>query len=326
MGCSHGSTKVESNTISNVPQKQMTTTGNEKQSNSNQNQNNPQQKKIIINKNYEYCYEEEEINKIKQAQKEKKFENDEIIYHKAIIEINKDFINCKEFITIQTYKKDGCKYNASYYLKSGTIIDSVKNYSIKVNNQRIYEIADKSRYSDEFFSMFCKYSLKPEDNSIVTFESNVKIETKVFLMSFVRVNFNIYNCLFTFNIKTTEEFYYICPNTQPKNKLKVISPTEIILEGNKKESGNQYGLNFGFKSKNNLILPRYENAFYFCKNNENELMNLEKALNTIQIKFEELLILSVKDYYDIKGGVCYVKSFIKCMKTTLYLEAIFFSI
>ena len=87
----------------------------------------------------------------------------------------------KEFVTIQIYKKDGYKYNSSYYFKSGTIIDDVLNYSMKVNNNRIYVIQDKARYSDELFSMFCRYSLKEEDNSIVTFESNVKINTKLLL-------------------------------------------------------------------------------------------------------------------------------------------------
>ena len=325
MGCSHSSVKAEPNLSNNIQQNQIITTGNEKQNNSKQIQNNPTQKEIIINKDYQYCYTEEEINKINQILKEKTFENNEIIFHKAIIEINKDFTNCTEFVTIQTYKKDGYKYNASYYLTSGTIIDDVKTYSMKVNNKRIYQIESKSRYSDQLFSVFCSYSLKPEDNSIVTIESNVKIETKLFLMSIARVNFNIYNTSFSFIIKISDEFNYICPNVDPINKLKVISKNEIILEGNK----NERNLNFGFKLKNNIILPRNNKAFYFCKNEE-EIINLEKALNSIELKFNELIILSVKDYYEIKGGICYVKSFITFFKVhednTLFSSNYFFDL
>ena len=219
MGCGHSSTKAESNSTNNSQKKQITTSGNENQREPNQNKNGFQQKEILINKNNQYCYNEEEINKINKILSEKKFENDEIIFHKAIIEIKKDFTNVKEFVTIQTYKKDGYKYNSSYYFESGTIIDDVLNFSMKVNNNKIFVIQDKTRYSDQLFSIFCRYSLKEEDNSIVTFESNVKIKTKLFLQSLARVNFNIFNCLFSFNIKASDKFDYICPNEDPQNNL-----------------------------------------------------------------------------------------------------------
>jgi hypothetical protein len=130
---------------------------------------------------------------------------------------------------------------------------------MKVNNNIIYIIESKNRYSDELFSMFGKYSLKEEDNSIVTFESNVKIKTKLFLQSLTRVNFNIYNCFFSFKIKVSDKFDYICPNVDPQNQLIINSRHEYILQGNKSE---RY-LNFGIKLRSNIILPRYEKAFYF---------------------------------------------------------------
>ena len=96
MGCGHSSTKVESNLTNNSPLKEITTSGNENQSILNQNQNGLQQKEIvIINKNYQYCYNEEEINKINKILREKNNENDEIIFHKDIIEIEKDLTNVK---------------------------------------------------------------------------------------------------------------------------------------------------------------------------------------------------------------------------------------
>ena len=170
--------------------------------------------------------------------------------------------------------------------------------------------------------MFCRYSLKEEDNSIVTFESNVKIKTKLFLQSLARVNFNIYNCLFSFSIKASDQFDYICPNGDTQNKLIINSRREYILQGNKFERN----LNFGIKLKSNIILPRYEKAFYFCISDEKEIMELEKALNLIELKFDELYILSVKDYYHIKGDVCYAKSFINYMKTLRHLLLIIFLI
>lgn len=71
MGCGHSSTKVEPNSTNNSQKKQITTSGNENQSNLNQNKNDLQQKEIIINKNYQYCYNEEEINKINQILRKK---------------------------------------------------------------------------------------------------------------------------------------------------------------------------------------------------------------------------------------------------------------
>ena len=71
------------------------------------------------------------------------------------------------------------------------------------------------------------------------------------------------------------------------------------MQGNKCERN----LNFGIKLKSNIILPRYEKAFYFCKNDEKEIIDLEKALNSIELKFNELFIISVKDYLN------YMKTF-----------------
>jgi hypothetical protein len=39
------------------------------------------------------------------------------------------------------------------------------------------------------------------------------------------------------------------------------------------------------------------------KSDEKEIMDLEKALNSIELKFNELFIISVKDYYHIKGDI-----------------------
>ena len=55
-------------------------------------------------------------------------------------------------------------------------------------------------------------------------------------------------------------------------------------------------------------MPRQDKAFYYC--NEEELVNLEKSLNTIELKFKEMNIIGVKDIYNIKEGICFAKTFV----------------
>ena len=63
-----------------------------------------------FNYNYNYCYSEEEKDKINLLLKRKKYKNNEIIFYKGTIQINKDISYYKEILTIQTDKKEGEEY------------------------------------------------------------------------------------------------------------------------------------------------------------------------------------------------------------------------
>lgn len=332
MGCGHSSVKVESNITSNLEKKQNSSPnkqndGNElnkkenqtvleqkhnidkKPENQNQNkatENYSSPKENLNNDNYLYCYNGEEIKKIINLLKEKQFKPNDIIYHKTLVEIRKDFTYYKEYKTILTDKIDGEILKSNYKFISSTITDIPENYSIKINNKEIDIKTSKISQPIVQYFIECSFpfNLSSEEKSIVTFEINVKIKTNVY-HTLLRVYFTFQKCPFSFFIFCHNEFYFISTSSSPFNKLVKISPQKILLFGEKHENY----LIFAFKQKGSYIqLPRQDKAFYYC--NEEELINLEKSLNTIELQFKEMNIIGVKDIYNIKEGICFAKTYV----------------
>lgn len=302
MGCSNNSvdskTKIKSNyeqeqeNKKNLNKNQKTnyiSTENDLQQNKNDfeiNKNNIQENKIDSNPkdknlqekqlenkgniyNYNYCYTEEEILEINQM---KSTLNNNIVFYKCMCEVNQDYTYHKEYITIKTEKKIGEKYSSTYQFESSSVSDKPENYSIKVNNREINTY--RPTFFFQNFSASIDYELQPEEDSVVTFEINSKIKTGIY-HSFARVYCKNINSPFSFRVKCSDYFIFNSPSDYNfTNVFKVISAREILLKGNK----HQNYLNFSFKSKNDIILPKNDKAFYYC--NEKELKELEFVINS----------------------------------------------
>ena len=228
--------------------------------------------------------------------------NNNIVFYKCMCEVNQDYTYHKEYITIKTEKKIGEKYSSTYQFESSSVSDKPENYSIKVNNREINTY--RPTFFFQNFSASIDYELQPEEDSVVTFEINSKIKTGIY-HSFARVYCKNINSPFSFRVKCSDYFIFNSPSDYNfTNVFKVISAREILLKGNK----HQNYLNFSFKSKNDIILPKNDKAFYYC--NEKELKELEFVINSTRIKFNEINVIGVKEIYTIKKDICTVKSYI----------------
>lgn len=228
--------------------------------------------------------------------------NNNIVFYKCMCEVNQDYTYHKEYITIKTEKKIGEKYSSTYQFESSSVSDKLENYSIKVNNREINTY--RPTFFFQNFSASIDYELQPEEDSVVTFEINSKIKTGIY-HSFARVYCKNINSPFSFRVKCSDYFIFNSPSDYNfTNIFKVISAREILLKGNK----HQNYLNFSFKSKNDIILPKNDKAFYYC--NEKELKELEFVINSTRIKFNEINVIGVKEIYTIKKDICTVKSYI----------------
>ena len=65
------------------------------------------------------------------------FKPNDIIYHKTLVQIKRDFTIYKEYKTILTDKKNGETFNSNYKFISSTITDIPEDYSIKINRRFI---------------------------------------------------------------------------------------------------------------------------------------------------------------------------------------------
>ena len=283
MGCGHSSVKVESNITSNLEKKQNALPNNQNDKKENQTpsekkiipnkktenhiqitENYSAQKEKLVNDNYLYCYNNEEIKRIQNLLREKKFKPNDIIYHKALIEIQKDYTNYKEYKTILTEKINEEMFNSNYKFISSTITDIPEEYSIKINNKEIKACKFYQAIAHYFIECSFPFNLEPQENSIVTFEINAKIKTNVY-HTLARVYFSYQKCPFSFFIYCSNEFYFICTSSDPYNKLIKISQQKILLFGEKYENY----LIFGFKQKGGYIpIPKQDKAFYYCSEEE----------------------------------------------------------
>ena len=271
-----------------------------------QNEEQKENEKEIFNDNFNEK-EYDEINEIVEERKNK-IKKDTMICYKENVEIKGEYTLIKEYVTVLTKKQDKRVYMSSFKFKSPSL-DKKKiiNYSVKMNNNDFKGYKLDSHDHSHFVLIF-NYNLEKDEEPLITFEITSKIKTMVYLTSTsIKLNFSFPSCLFTINIKSSNDFYFHCLSHDPlnQNKFKKISSQEISLKGKDVEE-NMY---FIFKTKNSHIkLDKSDKAFY-CYD-ETEMSNLEKAINNIKLAYKEKCIFSYKDIYDIKGKTCFVKSYI----------------
>ena len=252
--------------------------------------------------NYLYCYSEEEIGIIQNLLKEKTFQKDQIIFNKVSINIDKDFSSYKEYLTIQTEKIKGQKYSGKYSFTSSVVLVQKKVLStVKINNNSIETI--KNKPTTDYQKIEIEYNLSENDNSIITLEINSLIETKI-NSNLLSINFSHSGSFFKLNIKTSEDFCYSNISRKTENIFKKISDQEIVLSGNNRE----HYLNITFKYKEGKFkLSKNMKYFYYC--NEDEIRDMETALNSVKLKDFDVNIFAIKDIYNIKNEKVTAKTY-----------------
>jgi len=269
-------------------------------------ENEEQKEKKIFNENFNEK-EYDEINEIVE-QRKNKIKKDTMICYKENVEIKGEYTIIKESVTVLTKKQDKRNYISSFKFKSPSLVKKkIISYSVKMNNNDFKNYnPDPNEYYN--FVLIFNYNLESDEDPLITFEITSKIKTMIYLTSTsIKLDFSFPSCLFTINIKSSNDFYFHCLSHDPleQNKFKKKSSQEISLKGKDIEE-NMY---FIFKTKNSHIeLDKSDKAFY-CYD-ETEMSNLEKAINNIRLAFKEKCIFSYKDIYDIKGKTCFVKSYI----------------
>ena len=274
--------------------------------NEEQKEKEKENEKEIFNENFNEK-EYDEINEIVE-QRKNKIKKDTMICYKENVEIKGEYTIIKESVTVLTKKQDRRSYISSFKFKSPSLDKKkVVNYSVKMNNNDFKDYKPDPN-EHHYFVLIFNYNLSSDEDPLITFEITSKIKTMVYLTSTsIKLDFSFPSCLFTINIKSSNDFYFHCLSHDPleQNKFKKKSSQEIILKGKDIEKD----MYFIFKTKNSHIdLDKSDKAFY-CYD-ETEMPNLEKAINNIRLAFKEKCIFSYKDIYDIKGKTCFVKSYI----------------
>lgn len=91
----------------------------------------PQQQQTTLLYRNDYCYDEEDIEKIKQICKHRPFQNNDVIYYKASININKDYTYYNEYYTIRTIKQNGLEYKSFFKVASPSIQGNIESFTLK---------------------------------------------------------------------------------------------------------------------------------------------------------------------------------------------------
>ena len=263
-----------------------------------------------------YCYTDEEYLEIYELLNKNNynFEKDSMIYYKANYEIEDSTIHLKEYITIKTKKEEGKVYNSSFEYSTISITSNnfLALFYVKLNkiNFQNFEYTKNNCQLSFIFN----YNLSENDDSIITFEIDIALTLKINLcFTFILFKF-FYKCNYRINIKSISDLFdfysfedWICG----QNTLLKISPKEIQFKGKNVQQISY----FIFKLKDSYISLNKKDPAFYCYD-DTEMVNLEKAINNIEISCGKMCIFSYKDFYTIQSNICYVKSYM----TFLYIN------
>ena len=188
--------------------------------------------KEIFNENFNEK-EYDEINEIVE-QRKNKIKKDTMICYKENVEIKGEYTIIKESVTVLTKKQDRRNYISSFKFKSPSL-DKKKiiSYSVKMNNNDFKDY-NPDPNEHHYFVLIFNYNLSSDEDPLITFEIISKIKTMVYLTSTsIKLDFSFPSCLFTINIKSSNDFYFHCLSHDPleQNKFKKKSSQEISLKG-----------------------------------------------------------------------------------------------
>ena len=162
----------------------------------------PQQQQTTLLYRNDYCYDEEDIEKIKQICKHRPFQNNDVIYYKASININKDYTYYNEYYTIRTIKQNGLEYKSFFKVASPSIQGNIESFTLKKNNKLLFKSKEQIFISKtREFVPFANYELEPNESSLVTFELEAKVKTDIYL-GVTKVAYKYIKCFSKYNIKS----------------------------------------------------------------------------------------------------------------------------
>ena len=247
---------------------------------------------------------------------ESEFKTDVNIFYKGFVELQKEITTFTEYITLFTKKEKENKYSSTYEFNSPIIEGrKVLESFVKLNGIK-FETYTKKITNKEYKITFL-YDLNENDDSIITFEVLTMAKTTVDLdKTAIKLMFfpKFRGCQYSIIIECiNNDFTYHNINNAPtgKNKFNIISPKKFEFIGKNCE-GSNYIIFQSIDSKINL--DKNDNAFY-CYDEE-EIKILEKSINSMKLYMDAGNFFSQKNFYNIIGVTCYVKSYI----SFLYLD------
>ena len=272
-------------------------------------QSQQQQQQTTLYRN-DYCYDANEIKKIEQICMQRPFQNNDVIYYKANILINKDYTYYNEYYTIRTMKQKGLEYKSFIKLASASVQGNIESFTLKINNKILLENKEHIYMpKNRGLVPYSNYELKPEDNNLVTFEIEAKVKTDIYL-GITDVIYRYINCFSKYNIKSSNDFEYTTVTTKKDivNDFRIVSPQEIFLAGDK----DDFCLYFAFKLKefNFNLTQKYKEIKAFYPYPESTIEVLDKVINTVKFKPCIPNVIAIKDIYNIIENRIYAKTYV----------------
>ena len=269
----------------------------------------PQQQQATLYRN-DYCYDDNDIEKIKQICMQRPFQNNDVIYYKANININNDYTYFNEYYTIRTMKQQGLEYKSFIKLVSASIQGHIESFTLKKNNKILLESKElifipKNRE----LAPFSNYELEPNESNLVTFELEAKVKTDIYL-GITNVTYRYIKCFSKYNIKSSNDFEYTTFTTKRDvvNDLRIVSPQEIFYAGDK----DDFCIYFAFKLKefNFNLTQIYKEIKAFYPYPESTIEVLDKVINTVKFKPCIPNVIAIKDIYNIIENRIYAKTYV----------------
>ena len=228
------------------------------------------------------------------------------------INIDDNNTTYKEYVTIQTGKKDGQAYSGKFNFKSNIVKGNELTTNVKINNISIETIKQKeNKFESDCLEVEIDYNLNENDSSIMTIELNTNSETKMIdtddYIHFLCFDFRSpASSYFKLNAKCSSMFKYSNISRKPKNKLEEISPMEILLAGKEYEDNNTITFRMQFEDYD---LNKHDENIHNC--DTMELFSLNYALNSVGLNYGNTNIFGIKDIFDVSiSGECKAKSYI----------------
>lgn len=258
-------------------------------------------------------FSEEEVNIVQNLLNKDKYEPDDVIGYKATIEFNSANMYYKEYLIVQTGKKDGQKYSGKYKFKSKIVKGNNLKSHIFINKTPIDSIKVKTnKYDYEDLEIEIDYNLNENDNSIITILIDTDSKTEMiqaeYEVYFLVIYFSSFsNSFFKLDVKCSDEFYFSNIGYNTKNKFEVITKRELILSGIEYETNS-----FHFRYDNGQIGYVFnDNMKYFYNCDKEELLSLQIAANSVGLIYLDKNIFGIKDIYNISPTrECEVKTII----------------
>lgn len=277
-----------------------------------------------------YGFSEEEVEAIQSLLSKNKYEPNDIIGYKAEIEFDSANSYYNEYLIVQTGKQEGQKYAGKYKFTSNLVRGINLKPHVFLNKTVIESKRVKQNKNDyDHLEVEIDYNLNESDSSIITIKIMTDAKPKLIQTDnevyFLVIYFKSYDKSFlNLNVKWSEEFYFSNSGHATKNKFELISKQELNLSGTEYEE-NSFHFRYDY-GQDGFELNNYMKYFNNC--NEEDLANLQLAVNSVGLIYLDVNVFGIKDIFDIYSTrECKAKTFIYFIYPTesnTYTSANFF--